>query len=239
MRIEALNCPNCGAAVADDSAACAHCKSRLKTMSCSHCFETIFEGSNFCPLCGASAVAPIGVNDRVTGDCPRCRRRLNAIEIEGVFLDECERCFGAWSDLDTFERICSERERQAAILKRFGDKAESDRTVEIRYVPCPVCGQLMNRSNFARVSGVVIDTCKPHGVWFDEQELPRIIEFIKKGGLDIAREKEKAQIAEERSRLKQEKFTAAVDRFKAEKSGGYRSGGSVSAIREFINFLLD
>lgn len=208
-------------------------------MSCSGCFETIFEGSNFCPLCGSRAISPDSLEDRIAGDCPRCRRKLSRIDVEGVIIDECERCFGAWCDLDTFEAICSEKERQASVLKRFAERDSRDHSEEIKYVPCPVCGDLMNRNNFARVSGIVIDTCKPHGVWFDEQELPRIVEFITMGGLDLARQKEKARIDEERSRLKQEQFTAAVDRFKSEKSGVYRTGGSISAIREFINFLLD
>lgn len=32
MKIEVLNCPNCGAAVSIDSAQCRFCTSRLKTM---------------------------------------------------------------------------------------------------------------------------------------------------------------------------------------------------------------
>jgi Zn-finger nucleic acid-binding protein len=75
----------------------------------------------------------------------------------------------------------------------------------ISYVPCPDCRQLMNRSNFARASGVIIDTCKKHGVWFDAEELPRIIGFIQKGGMEIARQRERNEIAQEREHLKEER----------------------------------
>ena len=51
--------------------------------------------------------------------------------------------------------------------------------MEIRYRPCPVCRQLMNRFNFARSSGVILDSCKPHGIWFDPDELRRIVAFIR------------------------------------------------------------
>ncbi len=35
------------------------------------------------------------------------------------------------------------------------------------YRPCPVCTRLMNRVNFGRRSGVLIDRCRAHGSWFD------------------------------------------------------------------------
>lgn len=59
----------------------------------------------------------------------------------------------------------------------------------------------MNRINFARCSGVVVDICKGHGTWFDREELSRIVEFIRGGGVDAARAREKAGLEEERRRL--------------------------------------
>jgi Zn-finger nucleic acid-binding protein len=59
----------------------------------------------------------------------------------------------------------------------------------------------MNRINFARCSGVVVDVCRGHGTWFDRDELSRIVEFIRGGGLDAARSREKAALEEERRQL--------------------------------------
>jgi Zn-finger nucleic acid-binding protein len=59
----------------------------------------------------------------------------------------------------------------------------------------------MHRLNFAKCSGVVIDTCRPHGGWFDRDELQHIVEFIRGGGLSVAREKEKAELESARRRL--------------------------------------
>jgi Zn-finger nucleic acid-binding protein len=50
---------------------------------------------------------------------------------------------------------------------------------------------MMNRVNYGRVSGVLIDSCKAHGYWFDEGKLTRVMDFVAHGGL------EKAQRAEE------------------------------------------
>ncbi len=40
----------------------------------------------------------------------------------------------------------------------------------------------MNRRQFARVSGVIIDVCRPHGAWLDRGELGAIRRFLRAGG---------------------------------------------------------
>ena len=36
----------------------------------------------------------------------------------------------------------------------------------------------MTRYEYARESGVHVDACREHGIWFDHDELRRIIQFI-------------------------------------------------------------
>ena len=48
----------------------------------------------------------------------------------------------------------------------------------------------MNRVNYAKRSGVVLDICKEHGLWFDQDELRRVLVFIQEGGLDRSRERD-------------------------------------------------
>jgi len=202
---EALNCPNCGGAVMSDQTNCQFCSSRLKTVGCAKCLGLMFLGSKFCGHCGATARAAELLDDANAGDCPRCKVKLQSLQIDTVQIRECERCGGFWSAGDAFENLCSDREKQASVLGFAGSyRHENPNAATISYVPCPDCTQLMNRSNFARSSGIIIDMCKQHGVWFDAGELPKIIEFIDKGGLDRAREKEKISMADERSRLRDE-----------------------------------
>ena len=138
---------------------------------------------------------------------------------------------------DSFENLCSDKEQQSAVISYAGAKPHELASVNaISYVPCPDCEHLMNRSNFARSSGVIIDLCKQHGVWFDAEELPRILEFIDKGGLIRSREKEKMSIADERSRLRDEQRKlemmerrSGVARFKDDDSGS-RIGRVISAL---------
>ena len=237
MKIEALNCPNCGAAVVDKSNHCDHCRSRLKTMSCSSCFGTIFQTSKFCPLCGEKAVRLNVADAENTGVCPRCKIKLKLIEINDIFLRECEKCEGIWSDAETFEIVCANKEQQSAVLSKLDEILKHPKTEKIRYVPCPDCKKLMNRNNFAKVSGVIIDSCKEHGIWFDAEELPKIIEFIRKGGMEFSRQKEKANLEAERQHLRAEKFKMSIDKFGNEDSRQNRV--STVEIRDFIDFIFD
>ena len=55
--------------------------------------------------------------------------------------------------------------------------------VRVHYVACPICASLMARQNFGRKSHVIVDVCSRHGVWFDAGELPRVLAFVRSGGL--------------------------------------------------------
>lgn len=239
MAAESLNCPNCGAGVAINSSQCQFCKTRLKTVACPSCFGLMFVGSRFCDHCGAIAVpVDIHVGDDL-GNCPRCNLPLGLLQIGGINLRECEKCDGVWADVTTFEGICANSEKQSAVLGFIGTRtSNAEMLTKINYVRCPDCGEMMNRNNFARSSGVIVDICKKHGVWFDVDELSKIVDFIQKGGMEIAREKEKIDIDAERGRLRDEQRKLGLS------DQGFGIGhifekGDNSAIRNFVRSLFD
>jgi Zn-finger nucleic acid-binding protein len=238
MNIEALNCPNCGAGVASDSTQCRFCSSRLKTMACAKCLGLMFIGSEHCSHCGAKASAAEIWPPEKPGRCPRCLTSLDNLKVGEILLRECGKCGGLWSAVETFESICADSERQSAVLSFTADKTRIPISpARINYVPCPDCGQLMNRSNFARSSGVIIDLCKQHGVWFDAEELPKIIAFIRQGGMERARQREKLEIKEERDRLRDEQLRNAVrdNRFETTR----KRDDNESPLGGLIGFLFD
>lgn len=49
------------------------------------------------------------------------------------------------------------------------------------YLRCPDCNAAMARKNFARTSGVLIDQCYEHGIWFDGGELKEIAKQLQQG----------------------------------------------------------
>ncbi len=239
MKIEALNCPNCGAGALSDSTRCDFCSSRLKTVACSVCYGLMFIGSQHCSHCGEKTVQVEAVAKEKSGDCPRCKIKLNLLQIQDIALLECQKCGGFWSDAETFENICAEKESQANVLGFIGNKTSSQQTIAINYVPCPDCKQLMNRSNFARSSGVIIDICKQHGIWFDAEELPKIIEFIRKGGLDHARQKEKLQLLEQKRELVDQQRRIALENRRFQQSNLVWDEPYSLSIRGFVKLLFD
>lgn len=238
MKIESLNCPNCGAGVSSDKTVCEFCRTRLKTMACASCFGAMFVGSKFCGHCGEKVIAA-KITEEKSGDCPRCKVKLRIFEIGVNVLRECERCDGLWVDVETFEEVCANHEKQAEVLQTVKQNQVHKSPSKIRYVPCPDCKNLMNRNNFAKVSGVIVDICKQHGVWCDAEELPRIIEFIRKGGLDFARRKEIEQLEEQRKALVEQQRKNERENARFNQNDFNWESPSSFAVRQFVRFLFD
>jgi Zn-finger nucleic acid-binding protein len=241
MQAETLHCPNCGAASSIDAPACQFCGSRLATVACPSCFAMMFIGSKHCQRCGAAAAVP-EIKDAKDRKCPRCRSEMVLLTLGSATVLECEQCLGLWLDAGSFEKICADREQQSAVLGAASHATSAaHETSKVNYVPCPECAQLMNRINFARCSGVIVDICKQHGTWFDRDELSRIVEFIHGGGLNASRAKEKIEIAEQREQLRQEQLAANLKRstaFRLTEDDEQRLTGIASA-RGLLKFLLD
>jgi Zn-finger nucleic acid-binding protein len=161
----------------------------------------MFAGAKFCSHCGAQ-----GNRSEVTSAevqlCPRCKAGMKAVTVGTTNLLECSLCEGIWVGVEALQKICAERERQAAVLgmpKHPEEPLQLEK--KIQYIPCPVCHQLMNRINFAHCSHVIVDVCQAHGTWFDKDELRRTVEFIRAGGLEKARAQQLDDIRDERRRL--------------------------------------
>ena len=161
----------------------------------------VFAGAKFCSHCGA-AIARTEVAAEAKLSCPRCKVDMPAVVIGKTNLRECPKCEGIWADTASLEQICADREQQAAVLGTAAPLPQDDNDLEnVRYIPCPVCSTLMNRVNFAHCSHVVVDVCRAHGTWFDKDELRRIVEFIRGGGMELARAEEIADLERRRQAL--------------------------------------
>ncbi|MFK7888261.1 MAG: zf-TFIIB domain-containing protein, partial [Gammaproteobacteria bacterium] len=143
---------------------------------------------------GVSMPTPTARVDHVL-DCPRCDNPLRASTAGNATIDDCEHCGGVWLDLDVFELALRKEEGksevvaavQALVPAKFATNEIKPQTGARFYVPCPHCAKIMDRRQFAKVSRVVIDVCKDHGIWLDHDELPRIVRFVADGGLYAAR----------------------------------------------------
>jgi Zn-finger nucleic acid-binding protein len=197
----------------------------------------MFAGSKFCPHCGAAAEQAKPVDAASSRLCPDCRVPMQPLLLKQTPLHECQRCYGLWVGQEAFERICADRERQADVLAGAHPPEQhapaAKRVQSVRYRPCPQCGQLMNRFNFGHVSGVVIDSCKGHGFWFDRDELQRVVDFVQAGGMEVARQKEWRERTDNARRLEVQQRIRAV-----EQSIAARDDGSLGGIYSIVGDIL-
>ncbi len=200
----------CGAAASSDSPQCEHCGARLATVACPSCFGMMFVCAKFCSHCGAKADRT-EVAATTHELCPRCRVEMEAVLIGQTHLEECPKCEGIWADADSLQKICADREQQSAVLGMPTAQAAETVKIEehIHYIPCPICKNLMNRVNFAHCSTVIVNVCNQHGTWFDKDQLRRMVEFIRGGGLEKARARELEQLEESKRHLQTQSLANA------------------------------
>jgi Zn-finger nucleic acid-binding protein len=205
-----LHCPNCGAVVESEAPRCPYCRARLAAVSCPSCFALMFAGAAFCEKCGARR-ARIEQDDSAV-KCPSCKNELQRVTVAAMAVLECSACDGVWVDAEDFERLCADKESQAAVLHRMTHRQSSSPSDRVRYRPCPRCDKMMNRVNFGRLSGAVVDVCKGHGTFLDAGELHQIVAFIQGGGLERARARQKEELREEQRRLQDTQRKAGRER---------------------------
>ena len=132
---------------------------------------------------------------------------MHWIRVGEIDLLECAACDGTWVEAPAFERLCAQREQQAGIAQRHPAAARGSAPPapgsRIRYRPCPQCGKMMNRQNFGRLSGAIVDTCSSHGTFMDRGELHQVVRFILDGGFERLRQAELERIREEQRRLRE------------------------------------
>ncbi len=253
--VRMLHCSACGAALKAGSTDCEWCGASVGLGTkglgdvCPECMTRLVAGAKFCSGCGIE-IHPESVMHALTDlDCPRCKARLSESVATGSRMIECTSCGGLWLDEATFERITKERESNAS-MPLPGGVARTERPLaatptpsSVAYLACPVCGQRMNRKNFANRSGVVLDWCRGHGWWFDADELERIVAFIDQGGLARARKLE-AEASERRERaaaaLRNQRMASVHAEFRRPGRGAAaRGAGGVDFVGSLVDFLAD
>ena len=151
----------------------------------------IFDTAALCPSCGARRSRTEYPAD---AKCPGCRGAMKEVHVG-------ETCDGLWIAADAFEQLCSSQEAQSAVLHQAPAEPRP-MDARVRYRPCLQCGTMMNRLNFAKVSGTVVDVCKNHGTFLDRGELQAVVRFIQGGGLERSRQRQIEDLKEQEQRLR-------------------------------------
>jgi len=219
-----VRCAWCGAPRQEGSGTCAFCKADFtlheKDMHtiCASCMARVSDKARFCHHCGTPIVPEQEATEATEYACPVCgtEKNLRSRRLKGsdVAVLECMVCGGLWMGSETFQAVLEGARKSALPPKseggiqaaphdyRRGSQAPQQGPL---YRKCIVCGNVMNRVNYGRSSGVIIDLCKGHGVWFDADELERLVQWIRCGGLAQADERRQME-------MKTESRKAAMDK---------------------------
>ncbi len=191
-------CPYCGGECAPLVRTCPHCDVRLDRVRCARCYSLQPPGSFACARCAAPLELEV-LLDATDAPCPRCRAHLEVAHDDVANVHECPRCGGTFVPADALASIVRSAEAGGPVSTLGRSEGEPGPLEEVKYLLCPQCHTTMNRVNFGRLSGVIVDVCREHGTWFDAGELTRIVSFAASGGLRRMRARE----AEERSALRE------------------------------------
>jgi Zn-finger nucleic acid-binding protein len=171
-------------------------KDRAGPMKCFSCGGSLEGKSDICKYCGSLNDTDLrGIHyftsqepesDRI---CPRCDKKLHVLDLKlggSFFIDRCDTCLGIFFDSGELEHILEEQVKTAHEVdhQRLNTLIDERRKEDygMAYIKCPVCQKLMNRKAYGSRSGVIVDTCKEHGVWVDGGELGMLFRWAKAGG---------------------------------------------------------
>lgn len=241
MKADVIRCEACGGPVDSNDIRCRSCGSQVATVACPNCMGMVSVHALHCEHCGATIISSAARNETPSNlGCPACKGvKLTRTQLGDVAVDQCSHCGGVWLRQDLFDQVSAGKEVRGRALgvlpTSSGPKAIA--TGEVRYRPCPICSRMMNRYNYARISGVIIDGCKNDGLWFDKDELRQVLEFIQAGGLDKSHEREVARLDQEQRAKAQ---MARIDSGMHPSSyGEYSSQGGSRLGEGFLSNLVD
>lgn len=146
---------------------------------------------------------------------------------------ECGQCLGLYLGADVVRRIASPEGHEIRLA--FPRRPRVPEPTPVQYIPCLVCQKPMNRTVFAKVSGVIVDVCKDDGVWFDAGEINAIIEFVEAGGMARAEKRIAEEKATESKRLSEQR----KDAHRTEVESHYRRLGRAAPLDPELRNLFD
>jgi len=194
-----VRCSSCGGPRIKDALSCTYCNAdftlierKLQTV-CPSCMARVADDARFCHHCGTT-IAPQGEAGKQSEcRCPLCGygQRLNNRELgdPGLAVLECPRCAGMWLGQDVLKSLLDRARQEHDARVEAGDGPQpaprrpgGNGQQGTLYRKCPICTRHMNRGNWGRRSGVIVDRCKQHGIWLDADELEGILNWIRRGG---------------------------------------------------------
>ena len=190
-----MNCPSCAAPIPTHGVVCSYCGQRLDV-----------------DLKGLGQSCSDSDNEDL--HCPDCDTTLQSLLIgsetdnygEEINVCRCSGCLGLFIRRETLDlilriKVLQPNEVNYQLLTNL-EQSNHSMSKGWKYRPCPKCRTLMNRKLHGRRSGVIIDSCRDHGIWLDAGELRQLMEWTRAGGNKLC---EKDYAREAKIKSEQEK----------------------------------
>ena len=240
-------CGSCGAIVDAEATGCSYCGSDIErdpgrlSLICPECFARCADAARFCTACGVHFDPEPVRTEGHELPCPDCDSLMPPHQIGAVGINECRGCNGLWVPGNRFDLLISKAaearraappEQQIAFDPR--EKGANPAAQSVKYRKCPECMGYMQRRNYRKSSGVIIDVCHQHGTWLDADELEQIAGFVLSGGTTSQTLiEEEHKVAREAARLRREALRSEY----AMRVGGARRDAGSSILGLFIDLL--
>lgn len=215
----------------------------LAARYCLYCGGRRSAANGACALCGAGRGAAAMLPSPDDGAlCPRCARPLASSNLDGEVVLRCAACFGcfvperAWSAI--LDRVHAGAPAPLAGFVPLPPGRELPPGKLCETVACPLCARPAERITFGARSGVVVDVCASHGIWFDAAEIVRVKEFVREreehGGVTPQSEEERREelLREGRAEVERLAARAALARAQAATPRGRHAGPGVDDLLE-------
>jgi Zn-finger nucleic acid-binding protein len=248
-----VRCSSCGGPRTAGETACGFCgadftvhERDLDTL-CPTCMARIMSSARFCHNCGTRIVVDGKSGAPTEQPCPACgaTHHLDSRTLgqPPAAVLECRACGGLWVGGETFklltERVKEEVSTPAGLPAGTGQAAQGQASAQrgplYRY--CPMCHQMMARRNYARGSGVIIDSCHEHGIWFDEGELSSLLQWIRRGGEREAADRDREEAGRTQHRLDTLKMPSRIEQMAGRGGGAGLSLSEDSGSSMLLEFL--
>ena len=246
-----VRCSSCGGARGKDKEPyCRYCGSSftlherdLNTI-CPHCMTRISSKAKFCHSCSTPIVIDFGDFEKTDMSCPSCDdSKLHSRKMANntFTLKECDHCAGLWISADVFKHLENSAQKEAAsgvqasVVETKSGSSNKENINPVKfYKKCPHCHKLMHRRNYAQSSGIVIDVCTKHGIWFDIHELDEILSFIRSG--DLLKHQEKSA---RKAKLAMKKTKTTPPQQPSLGRNVYEVSNRVDIFSDIIDWLVD
>lgn len=110
-------------------------------------------------------------------NCPRCRVPLTAQQADRFLMHCCFQCGGLFLDGATSKRVVDALDPKAIEASNHASRHARVQVATDAIAPCPMCSNALERLSIPAAS-VTVDVCREHGVWFDRDELHKVVTAV-------------------------------------------------------------